>query len=152
MVDSVTWGRGQTAPDIHWVWISVGKKGSEESTDYHLRVKDQKFTEGSDNSEDSSFDISNSDIKDWSYPAPSQVVQSDDPEIAELALKITAGKITDTEKSKAIYDWITHNIAYNIDDYSEVIAWPKEDKSFTFEEITSRYSVLTTFQNKKRVC
>ena len=51
---------------------------------------------------------------------PSKVIQSDDPEIKKLAAKITIGKRTDSEKSMAIFDWVTTNIKYDADLYQRV--------------------------------
>ncbi|OIK15715.1 hypothetical protein BIV60_08145 [Bacillus sp. MUM 116] len=47
------------------------------------------------------------------YLQPSFMVQSNDPALRALTANITAGKHTNTEKSKAIYKWVATHIAYN---------------------------------------
>jgi transglutaminase-like putative cysteine protease len=44
---------------------------------------------------------------------PSWMVQSDNPTLVALAHTITNGRQTDTEKSRAIFEWVAKNIAYN---------------------------------------
>lgn len=51
------------------------------------------------------------------YLLPSELVQSDSTQIIVLAKQITKGKKTDTEKSKAIFYWMTHHIAYDYQEY-----------------------------------
>ena len=60
------------------------------------------------------FTVTNTDeTPNMAYLTPSDQIQSDDPEIISLANAITMGLTTDLEKSKAIYDWVTSNIAYD---------------------------------------
>lgn len=47
------------------------------------------------------------------YLLPSFMVQSDNPNLKLLAQEITNGKHTDVEKSRAIFQWVAKNIAYN---------------------------------------
>jgi transglutaminase-like putative cysteine protease len=47
------------------------------------------------------------------YLLPSFMVQSDNPNLKVLAQKITSGKHSDIEKSRAIFEWVAKNIAYN---------------------------------------
>ncbi|MCM2533180.1 transglutaminase-like domain-containing protein [Neobacillus pocheonensis] len=47
------------------------------------------------------------------YLLPSFMVQSDNQTLITLARKITYGKHTDVEKSRAIFEWVAKNIAYN---------------------------------------
>jgi len=47
------------------------------------------------------------------YLLPSDMVQSNDPTLIALAQNITSGKSTDTEKSRAIFEWVAKNIDYN---------------------------------------
>jgi transglutaminase-like putative cysteine protease len=47
------------------------------------------------------------------YLLPSYMVQSNDPTLSALAQNIINGKSTETEKSRAIFEWVTKNIAYN---------------------------------------
>lgn len=63
-----------------------------------------------------SYTIKNLDQRiDMRYLFPSELVDSDSPEIVELVSKITYGLETDMEKTKAIHDWVASNIAYNLD-------------------------------------
>ena len=47
------------------------------------------------------------------YLAPSYMVQSNDPSIQALAQNITNGKQSDKDKSRAIFEWVAKNVAYN---------------------------------------
>lgn len=47
------------------------------------------------------------------YLLPSYMVQSNNPAIQSLARRITGGKQTDMEKSRAIFEWVAKHIAYN---------------------------------------
>lgn len=62
------------------------------------------------------------------YILPSQFIQSSNPQIIQLAKKITKGKMTSAEKSRAIYDWMTHHITY---DYKEYQKW-EVDNHYTY--------------------
>lgn len=44
---------------------------------------------------------------------PSEMVESDHPDIVALAQTITAGFVSDSTKSKAIHDWVASNIRYD---------------------------------------
>lgn len=46
---------------------------------------------------------------------PSNIIDSDNLNIRGLARKITEGKKSDTEKSKAIYFWVTHHMMYDME-------------------------------------
>ena len=62
------------------------------------------------------FTITNQDQNpDARYRFPSNLVQSDAPQIVALANQIVtkAGADTDAKKAKAIYDWIANNITYD---------------------------------------
>lgn len=54
----------------------------------------------------------------WSYP---QSMESVFQEIVALTDSLTAGKTTDTQKAKAIFDWVSQNIVYGVlaDEYDE---------------------------------
>lgn len=47
------------------------------------------------------------------YLTPSYMVQSNDPAILALAQNITNGKQSDKDKSRAIFEWVAKNVAYN---------------------------------------
>ncbi|MEM5811106.1 MAG: transglutaminase-like domain-containing protein [Candidatus Aenigmatarchaeota archaeon] len=48
------------------------------------------------------------------YLKPSTYCKSDDPEIKQLALKITRNKKNDKEKAKALFEWVRDKIEYRI--------------------------------------
>lgn len=62
------------------------------------------------------FVVTNSDFRDLSFLEPSPDVQSDAPEILELALSLTQGLNSDREKSIAIHNWVASNISYDAAD------------------------------------
>ncbi|MDP4084303.1 MAG: transglutaminase-like domain-containing protein [Bacillota bacterium] len=47
------------------------------------------------------------------YLLPSFMVQSNNPTLVSLAHRITNGKSTNVEKSRAIFEWVAKNISYN---------------------------------------
>lgn len=49
----------------------------------------------------------------------------DSPEVSNLALEITKDAATDQEKLFAIYDWITRNISYDVDTYTQIVKQKK---------------------------
>lgn len=59
------------------------------------------------------FQVTNRSDKDWRFLAPSDGIESDDPKIIALAQKLTQGITDPQQKSKAIYRWVTQNIAYD---------------------------------------
>lgn len=64
-----------------------------------------------------SLTVQNQDNRELAFQVPSLEVQSDSPEIVELAKSITAGIQDDLQKSRAIHDWVANNIAYDVDNY-----------------------------------
>jgi hypothetical protein len=66
--------------------------------------------------------ISNHDQKDEQYLLPSNVVQSDSPEIISRANQIIsdAHATTDMEKAKALHDWVATNITYDNDTLKKI--------------------------------
>lgn len=76
------------------------------------------------------------------FLAPSDVVESDNPKIRKLALRLIEGKTTDIEKSEAIYSWISENIEYDADFYFQV----KDLTEFEFD------SALETLNKRKTLC
>lgn len=72
------------------------------------------------------------------YLEPSYMVQSTNSTLVNLAKKITAGKRTETEKSRAIFDWVAKNIAYN----AQLINDPTPPI----------YSALTTYETRVVLC
>lgn len=72
--------------------------------------------------------------------APSTQVQSDSPEIIELAQSITQGFQTDLEKTKAIHDWVASHIPYDVDAY------------FSGTYVSKDWDALTVLKKKKAIC
>jgi transglutaminase/protease-like cytokinesis protein 3 len=84
--------------------------------------------------------ILNSDRQVLDDIAPSCNIQSDDEEIIQLAQEITQGLQTDMEKTKAIHDWISSNIAYDVDSY------------FNGTYATKSWDALSVLHSKKGIC
>ncbi len=61
--------------------------------------------------------VSNTSSVDQIFLRPSAYVDSDNPEIVALALSICLPTMTEMEKARAIYDWVTENIAYDVDGF-----------------------------------
>jgi transglutaminase-like putative cysteine protease len=72
------------------------------------------------------------------YLQPSYMVQSSDPNIMALAKSITNGKSTNVEKSRAIFEWVAKNIAYN----APLVNSPNPPL----------YSALKTYQSRVVLC
>lgn len=70
---------------------------------------------------------------------PSRGVESDAPEIVQLAQEITKGKSTDLEKTKAIYEYVAKNISYDV--------VKLENDEFEWDD-----SALKTLNEKTGVC
>lgn len=76
------------------------------------------------------------------YLLPSQFIQSTDPQIVKLAKTVTKGKMGVAAKSKAIYDWMTHHITYNVEEYER---W-KVDNHYTYA------NALETLKKGSGIC
>jgi hypothetical protein len=70
---------------------------------------------------------------------PSRGVQSDAQEIKEQAKTVTAGKTSDRDKAKAIYDYVAKNVSYDVEKY--------ENDDFNWDD-----SALKTLKTKTGVC
>ncbi|WRP07715.1 transglutaminase-like domain-containing protein [Rossellomorea aquimaris] len=70
---------------------------------------------------------------------PSRGVQSDAQEIKEQAKTVTAGKTSDRDKGKAIYDYVAKNVSYDVEKY--------ENDDFNWDD-----SALKTLETKTGVC
>lgn len=80
-----------------------------------------------------------SDAKDQRNLLPSQGIQSDAPKIKDLSQKLTKGKGSKRKKSKAIYKYVSKNVAY------DVKKWHKD--LFEVDD-----SALKTLKTKDGVC
>lgn len=85
------------------------------------------------------FEVESNASKDERDLLPSRGVQSDAPQIQELAKDLTSGKSTDREKAKAIYDYVAQNIRYDVKKY--------ENDEFEWDD-----SALKTLKLKSGVC
>jgi putative cell wall-binding protein len=64
----------------------------------------------------SAFTVENTDTRtDLQFLFPSRDVQSDNPEIINLAESITKGLASDYDRIRAVHDWVAKNIAYDIE-------------------------------------
>ncbi|MEK3991682.1 MULTISPECIES: transglutaminase domain-containing protein [Robertmurraya] len=70
---------------------------------------------------------------------PSRGVESDAPEIKELAGQLTNGLTTDREKAEAIYKYVASNISYDVEKY--------ETKNYNWDD-----SALKTLELRKGIC
>lgn len=70
---------------------------------------------------------------------PSRGVESDAPEIIELAGQLTNGLTTDREKAEAIYKYVASNISYDVEKY--------ETKNYNWDD-----SALKTLELRKGIC
>ncbi|MGD6958759.1 transglutaminase domain-containing protein [Rossellomorea aquimaris] len=70
---------------------------------------------------------------------PSRGVQSDAQEIKGQAKTVTAGKTSDRDKAKAIYDYVAKNVSYDVEKY--------ENDDFNWDD-----SALKTLETKTGVC
>ncbi|GGH77491.1 hypothetical protein JOD43_001518 [Pullulanibacillus pueri] len=80
-----------------------------------------------------------SDAKDERDLLPSRGIQSDAPEIKQLAATLTKGKPDQKSKAKAIYDYVAKNVTYDMDKYHKDL--------FKLDD-----SALRTLSTKKGVC
>lgn len=99
-----------------------------------IRVTDKKIT---------SFkvlQVKNEDTRDNQFLLPSLSVQSDAPEIVELAHQITQGLVTDREKAHAIFLWVATHISYDTEGV--------KDRSYTSRSLDA----LTVLQSRLTVC
>jgi transglutaminase-like putative cysteine protease len=84
------------------------------------------------------FELVNKLEKDTRYISPSAYVDSDNQSVVALAHEIVSPQMSETEKLKAIHDWVSGNIAY---DYQAFL-----------EGNTTLVPASQTLQSKKGVC
>lgn len=70
---------------------------------------------------------------------PSRGIESNDPQIKKLAEEIISGKTTEREKAKAVYDYVTKTISYDVG--------KMKNKEFEWDD-----SALKTLAEKTGVC
>lgn len=120
--------------EVHWAWINIVKVDGETagamddytipvygriSHQFLLRFGPGKYVisvyEGETQysfNPGPSFTVTNTDVREVTYTGPSYWVQSDVPEVISLAQQITKGLSNDSEKSKAIHDWVATHLTY----------------------------------------
>lgn len=76
------------------------------------------------------------------FLVPTLHVESNNEEIITLAQEITKDAVSDREKAKSIYNWLTKNIRYDYKKYLRQI-----NKNFD-----NKYGALNTLETKKGVC
>lgn len=155
--------KAEFAPETTHIYIT-SKKGEDEALDV-IPIKDYKFDDSfylrfgpgtyevtvsvpeikEENSDYfryfgfAQFEVESNALKDERDLLPSRGVQSDAPQIQELAKDLTSGKSTDREKAKAIYDYVAQNIRYDVKKY--------ENDEFEWDD-----SALKTLELKSGVC
>ena len=85
------------------------------------------------------FDIISSAEEDKRDILPSRGIESDAPQIIDLANSLTKGKTSELEKSKAIYDFVANTISY------DVVKFQNDD--FKWDD-----SALKTLNSQTGVC
>lgn len=75
-------------------------------------------------------------------------------EIAELTQSLTAGKATETEKARAIFDWVSQNIEYDYTAYEYITAQIRGERLTEEQEIRAGQAENPgcTFLNRRGVC
>lgn len=151
-----------TYEEINWAWLNIVKTDGETRGamddyyipvdgrishevflrygpgTYHIRVFESTDRIGYNTGP--SFTVVNTDVRDLTYIGRSYWVQSDVPEVIELAQQITKGITNDLAKSEAIHNWITANISYNDQYYPGATAL----LALQYREATSSgYAALT---------
>lgn len=84
------------------------------------------------------FKVQNSSRIDYFNLSPSGFVNSDNEEIEKIAASLTTKKMTDLEKVKAIYNWVTKNISYDTHAY--------------YTGTIKMHTAIDTMHSKKGVC
>lgn len=85
------------------------------------------------------MDLEQKSGQDQRYLAPSWGIESDNQEILKLAGEITKGQNNDYQKVRAIHDWVSSNIQYDV-------------KKYTAKEFYDNQGAVQTLRNKKGLC
>ncbi|MFG6497538.1 transglutaminase-like domain-containing protein [Fictibacillus sp. UD] len=85
------------------------------------------------------FTVENTNAQDQRFTLPSRGIQSDAPEIKNLAAQLTKNKKTEKEKALAVYEYVAKNVSYDVDKLN--------NRTFEFDD-----SALKTLYEKKGVC
>jgi transglutaminase-like putative cysteine protease len=68
--------------------------------------------------------LTNTQPADRRYATPSAFVDSNNPSILGMVESLVLPGMTDAQKAKAIYDWVTRNIAYDVAEYLSGVEEP----------------------------
>ncbi|MFL5815139.1 MAG: transglutaminase domain-containing protein [Bdellovibrionia bacterium] len=136
--DSSVFISGNLPEGAHWMTVAIQKEGEERVVDtvqvqsgaqiptLYLQqgVGNYEVSLYVSNNEDrnliagyhqlASLKVHNDDERDVSFLLGSANIQVSDPAIIKLARKLTRGLRTDREKARAIHDWITREITYDV--------------------------------------
>lgn len=88
---------------------------------------------------------SHHDDQDWSLPQSKESVFQ---QIKSLVKQLTEGKSSETEKAKAIYNWVTSNISYDWEDYRGGESTSKGDAFYVYyyrTGVCGGYAILAHF-------
>ena len=129
----------QTKPNIKWAMIKVSKNGIDEqvltrvekaqiSMNIYLRngagTYDISIFESSSEGQyngsyygTQTLKVNNTDTRDMSFLLPSNLVQSDNEEIINLANSLTQGSKNELESLKRIHTYVATNVKYDYDSY-----------------------------------
>lgn len=113
------------------------------SLDMQLRFGPGKYTIWADDNPtrfdgEIRFELFNKLEKDTRYISPSAYVDSNNQSVIDLVYQIVTPQMSETEKLKAIHDWVSGNISY---DYQTFL-----------EEDTTLVPASQTLESKKGVC
>lgn len=161
--DSVVHFDARLDESTRWVWIEVRKEAKKEdifvdTSKQQFPIKSYlKFGPGlysvqilySANPQQYSnsyrfgpkYEINNLDQRqDLVLLVPSQNIQSEDPEIVSLAADITHGLESDFDKTQAIHEWVTNNIAYDVNSF------------FSGSYTHNKHDAVSILRNREAVC
>lgn len=91
--------------------------------------------------------LENTNSTDGRYLFPSWGVESDSKEVRQLAVSITKGSSNDYAKIKAIHDWVSKNITYDLKKYQQNQLYDNQGALYTLKArrgLCLDYSNLTT--------
>ena len=114
---------------------------------YHVNVgflQHESFMDPDGGAEVGGFDLINLDSMDWGhlYNRPTNEIQSDNPEIIQLAKEIINGVPDPMNQILAVHDWVAKNISYDVDNYS---LW-LQGKQMAFVDS------LTALHSRRSIC
>jgi len=115
------------------IWLTEGKGQYE--VNIMVNLEDRKYTYGPKLYIENVADVNR-------FLVPTKDIDSNDPDISDLAKRLTRLSQTDRDKARNIYNWITRNIKYDYSKYLNQLA----------NNYTDVYGAVNTFKTKKGVC